>query len=65
MNPVCMNCLVEMRCTKNGRTVSPNSDILKYQYSGDEFTCKICGSSIVTNFGSSFDSNGSADIVLN
>ena len=46
--PVCGKCHVHMACTKNEVVVPHQGGWLK---SGDQFTCCICGMTIVTGFG--------------
>lgn len=53
LNPVCVDCLVEMTCVKTGALLvvrDPDGDPLRV-VSGDEFTCKKCGTSVLAGFG--------------
>jgi uncharacterized protein with PIN domain len=62
-NPVCVECKVQMRCKKNGVNVSGTA-IPHYQSSGDMYRCPNCEREIVIGFGSHFDSNTPADLVI-
>ena len=50
MNPVCFDCAVEMRCTRNAQTVRKSADDRR-EFSGDRFRCEVCGSQVVIGFG--------------
>ena len=63
MNPVCGNCEIEMRCGRNGVTVAPAHNP-RYQRSGDKFYCPRCDSSVVVNFGSTFDTGQQPNLIL-
>lgn len=41
---VCVNCHLEMQCTKTGKGVRFHRD---HVYPGDEFTCMGCGAAII------------------
>lgn len=61
LNPICVECQMEMRCTKNEQQVKDRaSGVFPATYwSGDEYTCQSCGMRIVTSFG-----QGTVDAVL-
>lgn len=54
INPVCANCLTEMTCVKSGALlIVRDIDGSPFRaVSGDEYACKQCGISILTDFGS-------------
>lgn len=49
---ICSPCRVEMRCAKTGKKVIYNGD---HVYSGDEFWCPKCGSTVVRTADSAYN----------
>ena len=47
MRPVCVQCKIEMRCSKTGAKVSHDNRI----WAGDQFRCGSCEAEVVVNFG--------------
>lgn len=60
---ICGMCKSQMRAVRNGVTVAPKEK-LQHQYSGDEYSCKDCGQTIITSFGGSFHSDSTPNIIL-
>ena len=62
--PICLNCHIEMDCTKNGIQVKDRevNDFPATIWSGDEFTCPRCNTKVVTNFGAGRIDDGSESI---
>lgn len=50
MNPICNECKVEMRCTKNSISVA-HVDNPQWIRTGDQYTCPDCGTKIITDMG--------------
>jgi len=64
MNPVCVNCDVEMLCQKNGVRVAPEA-VPHHKRSGDQFTCPRCGATVVASLGEAYtDNNSEPDIYV-
>jgi len=49
--PVCAECSVEMRCSKNGRVVKSQGHGDYGYFHGDEYTCPGCKHRVVVGFG--------------
>lgn len=47
--PVCVECLVEMRCAKNEQAVMMDGTSI---YSGDRYKCPGCGNGVIVGFSS-------------
>ena len=63
MNPICVNCKIEMKCTKTGFLVA-GTEVPNWVYNGDKYTCPKCGNEVVVNFTKGFESEFPADIYL-
>jgi len=53
--PVCGECKVFMRCTKNSIKVGVSSTMVAY---GDKFNCPECGTSVIVGFGVPMEGTG-------
>jgi len=62
MNPVCVDCKVEMTCKKNGVLVA-SAQNPTYMHSGDKYMCPVCGQSVVIGFRDGWNSESPADII--
>jgi len=63
MNPVCVKCEVEMKCTKTGTLVS-SLTVTGWVYNGDKYTCPECDNAVVVNITEGFNSEMPADIYI-
>ena len=63
MNPVCVKCSVEMKCTKTGFLVA-GTEVPNWLSNGDKYTCPNCNNAVVVNFTGGFKSEMPADIYI-
>jgi hypothetical protein len=54
VRPVCVQCKVEMRCSKTGAFVTHDNRI----WSGDAFRCESCDAEVIVGFGQPFLNKG-------
>lgn len=49
--PVCYECSIEMRCSKNGRIVKSQAHGDLGYFRGDEYKCPSCAHRVIVGFG--------------
>lgn len=66
MNPICFECLSEMYMERMGIHVSnyPKDSIKVKAYSGDMWTCPVCGYKVISGYGQPFISKNNKEIIF-
>jgi len=60
--PICVECLREMRCAKNG--VSVNGEVKHHHRSGDLYQCPVCQKKVIIGLSEGYESEMQANYTI-